>query len=357
MGTLTKAEGGLRCGYIWISGAFFAFLLFVGMVHLSYQLDARERGGDELMVIRAAEGPFKIPPPKGSDAGTVPYQDVGVYNRLENTPEELAALDAKSGEQLLPPPEEPAQADDGLPRILNAPDEPVEGADITIPSNISEMISREAFQNAYGGDEGSLDEATARIPQAAKDASDEVAALLEAAMKVKTDAAVAAAEIKPYAKRADTKKIAKKKKKVEEPVKVAKAEPVPIPAPVPKKAEEPKKTAKTETVKARETVPKIKKEPEVDVAALAPKPPPKGSHVVQLGAFRKRAEAEDAWRRVARANKDVLGSMSPIIVKADIPEKGIYYRLRVGPMENRSSAKSLCKLLDKRNQACIVTKS
>ena len=52
----------------------------------------------------------------------------------------------------------------------------------------------------------------------------------------------------------------------------------------------------------------------------------------------------------------MLGSMKPIVVKADLGKKGIYYRLRLGGFETQDEAKSACGKLKSRGVSCFISK-
>jgi hypothetical protein len=92
-----------------------------------------------------------------------------------------------------------------------------------------------------------------------------------------------------------------------------------------------------------------------------PKPAPKpekpvaadtGAAKIQLGAYRSEKEAQDAWGKI-QGKFSALSGKSPTIVKADLGERGIYYRLRVGGYA-LSEAKSTCAALSAKGQACIL---
>lgn len=97
--------------------------------------------------------------------------------------------------------------------------------------------------------------------------------------------------------------------------------------------------------------------------AAAPSPAPakaavaaaQGGWVVQLAALKTEAEAKSEWSRIAGASKDVLGGFSSDIVQADLGAKGIFWRLRAGPMDE-AKARSVCAELAKRGQGCLVAK-
>lgn len=80
-----------------------------------------------------------------------------------------------------------------------------------------------------------------------------------------------------------------------------------------------------------------------------------GGWLVQLGALKTEAEARADWSRVKAANKDVLGDYGSDIVRVDLGEKGIFWRLRAGPMDE-GQARSICANLAKRSQGCIIAR-
>ena len=88
--------------------------------------------------------------------------------------------------------------------------------------------------------------------------------------------------------------------------------------------------------------------------AAAP-PPAGGDFQVQLAAVRSPEQARGEWKRLRRKNGDMLGKLRLFITKADLgPEKGIYFRLRAGPLANEAEAKALCVILSERKIGCLV---
>lgn len=80
-----------------------------------------------------------------------------------------------------------------------------------------------------------------------------------------------------------------------------------------------------------------------------------GGWLVQLGALKTEAEARAEWSRVKGANKDVLGDYGSDVVRVDLGEKGVFWRLRAGPMDE-GQARSICASLSKRSQGCIIAR-
>ncbi|MDQ2105829.1 SPOR domain-containing protein, partial [Azospirillum isscasi] len=96
----------------------------------------------------------------------------------------------------------------------------------------------------------------------------------------------------------------------------------------------------------------------------APAPPPApapakaaggGSWRVQLAAVRSEAEASTEWKRLTSRYGAALGGLSMQVAKADLGEKGIFYRIQgVGLDEER--AKSVCAQLKAQNVGCVVVR-
>jgi hypothetical protein len=80
-----------------------------------------------------------------------------------------------------------------------------------------------------------------------------------------------------------------------------------------------------------------------------------GGWVVQLGAVHSEKEAQAEWSRVHGANKDTLSGLSSDIVRVDLGAKGIFWRVRGGPVDE-AQARTICAQLTKRNQGCIIAR-
>lgn len=70
-----------------------------------------------------------------------------------------------------------------------------------------------------------------------------------------------------------------------------------------------------------------------------------GNFFVQVGARNDQAAAMAAFATLQQKYASVLGNHSPSVVKADLGEKGVWFRLRVGPFESKSDAERLCEQL------------
>jgi cell division septation protein DedD len=101
--------------------------------------------------------------------------------------------------------------------------------------------------------------------------------------------------------------------------------------------------------------------PAKTVAKAVAKPAPAakpaaGSWQIQMGAVRSEARAKAAIARLVKANKDVLGSKQTSIVRADLGQRGVYFRLRAGPYASRAEANTACGKLAARKVGCMAVR-
>jgi len=97
-------------------------------------------------------------------------------------------------------------------------------------------------------------------------------------------------------------------------------------------------------------------------AAQAPLSPTKAAAAqaagtrLQLGSLRSEDEARQEWERIKRKNSDLLGSLSATPVRADLGDKGIYYRILAGPIADPAAAERICSELKQRSIGCIIAR-
>lgn len=86
--------------------------------------------------------------------------------------------------------------------------------------------------------------------------------------------------------------------------------------------------------------------------------PQTGSHVVQVASLRSHAEAQLYWAKIeGEFNHLLLPSLGSDIKRADLGDKGVFYRLRISGFTNKNDAERLCARLKQQNQACFTTRS
>ena len=96
--------------------------------------------------------------------------------------------------------------------------------------------------------------------------------------------------------------------------------------------------------------------PEAQTAAV-PMPAASGTGFqIQLASVLSEEAAMAEWKRVSGKNKELLGTYSPAVTKADLGDRGVFYRLRVGPLADKAAADALCASLAEAKVGCIAVK-
>jgi len=112
-------------------------------------------------------------------------------------------------------------------------------------------------------------------------------------------------------------------------------------------------------------------EPETPPAAPARQPDPapvqaptaagiavdtSGDWVVQIASFRSRADAEAAWVAFQTRFSSIGAGVVPDVAEVDIPNRGVYHRLRIAAFASRDAAVAYCARLQQRGQDCLVAR-
>jgi cell division septation protein DedD len=81
-----------------------------------------------------------------------------------------------------------------------------------------------------------------------------------------------------------------------------------------------------------------------------------GPFRIQVGAVRSEDAVRTEWDRLRRAHPDLLGPLAVNSARADLGERGVFYRLQAGPVTDAGEAERLCAELKQRNVGCIVVR-
>ncbi len=333
---------------------------------------------DEPRIILADKDPIKVvPEEKGGK--TVPNQDKAVYDRVAGD-----NVTSPQQEQLVTTREEPvdvvqrtlmpealpddgddvAQASEDESRLLPGVDEPVTAnADtgnkpLVSPRRVKTMIvkpdgtlvAREDTVTEPATETASLDaKATATTGQASGEAS----ATVDADASLRTEQA--SAEARPRSALAeaasaeveDTAPVRTVKTTTIGAAATAAADDTPVPETRP--ADQPVNVVGTVTETGRQKVEETQAE-QTQVAAVAP-----GSYVMQIASLPSEAEAQKAYAALSRKFSGVLGGHGVDIQKAEIANKGTYFRVRI-PAGSREEAIALCERYRGVGGSCLVTR-
>ncbi|MBM3564634.1 MAG: hypothetical protein FJX42_00785 [Alphaproteobacteria bacterium] len=92
-------------------------------------------------------------------------------------------------------------------------------------------------------------------------------------------------------------------------------------------------------------------------ASSAEKAQAPSGYLIQIAAVREPERAEIEWNRLQRQHGEALGGLKLFVVRADLGDKGVFWRLRAGPFADEAAAKSRCADLAKRKVGCMTVKA
>lgn len=78
--------------------------------------------------------------------------------------------------------------------------------------------------------------------------------------------------------------------------------------------------------------------------------------VVQVASTRSQVDADNVWATIQRKFPSLVSGTYADVKRADLGDKGIYYRTRVAGIADKSAAQTLCASFKAAGQACFVAK-
>jgi hypothetical protein len=103
--------------------------------------------------------------------------------------------------------------------------------------------------------------------------------------------------------------------------------------------------------------------PGPEVAAAAPAAAPtqsaapafaaSGPYVAQLAALQSQAAVQAAWTRLSSRAPNLFGQARLDVQRADLGQRGIYFRVRAGYFADRANASRFCDRIRQMGQDCI----
>jgi outer membrane biosynthesis protein TonB len=121
------------------------------------------------------------------------------------------------------------------------------------------------------------------------------------------------------------------------------AQPAPATTPAP-----PQQTA------AATQAPKAPPKPALAKEAPAKSAVPAGPVRIQLASLRTPEAAKEEWGRLKREHPELLGKLTAVAVKADLGDKGVWYRVQTQVFDDAAAAERLCTDLKKQNVGCSL---
>jgi cell division septation protein DedD len=82
-----------------------------------------------------------------------------------------------------------------------------------------------------------------------------------------------------------------------------------------------------------------------------------GGYLVQVSSQRSESDAHASYKALQSRYPAVLGSHTPLIKRADLGDKGVYYRAMVGPFSTPEEASQFCGNLKTAGGQCVVQRN
>ena len=82
-----------------------------------------------------------------------------------------------------------------------------------------------------------------------------------------------------------------------------------------------------------------------------------GDYFVQLASVKSDASARKEWKRLRKAHPDLFDDLAVDVQRADLGDRGIFYRIRTGPFPNRATAQDMCWQIKAAKLGCLVVRS
>ena len=87
---------------------------------------------------------------------------------------------------------------------------------------------------------------------------------------------------------------------------------------------------------------------------VASKPDPLKGYRIQIGAHRSEAAAKSAWNKRLKQHGTILNQLTLIVRRVDLRNRGVYYRVQAGPLNDQEAAKRMCDALKQKKVGCLV---
>ena len=81
-----------------------------------------------------------------------------------------------------------------------------------------------------------------------------------------------------------------------------------------------------------------------------------GDYFVQLASVKSDQSARKEWLRLQKVHHALFGDLALDVQRADLGDRGIFYRIRTGPFPNRATAQDMCGQIKAAKLACLVVR-
>ncbi|HZP09625.1 SPOR domain-containing protein [Methyloceanibacter sp.] len=307
-----------------VGSALLGAIALGGALAFVYKQSGGGIGSEQPPVVTADNSPVKEVPddPGGKE---FPHKNKLIYDRLQNGDEAENDKLVPRQEDVAVPALPPAQTETaGLPT-------PVATTDLTTPSAAQAAVDSTAAGAAPAA-VASADDTTDGGPRRVK------------TLKVHPDGSVEdpAPGTAAAAQGADSQTAA-----LPAPAAPAPAAAMPVPAADPAPAAAAAPAPAPQQTAAMEPAPAAPKAKPAATQASATPAAATGStkYVVQVGSKKNQTEALASFADMQQKYPSLLANYRPIVQKADLGTKGVWYRLRIGPIADKAAAAKLCSQL------------
>ncbi len=81
-----------------------------------------------------------------------------------------------------------------------------------------------------------------------------------------------------------------------------------------------------------------------------------GDYFVQLASVRSDDSARNEWTRLRKVHSELFDDLTLDVQRADLGDRGIFYRIRTGPFPNRATAQDMCAQIKAAKLGCLVVR-
>jgi hypothetical protein len=78
---------------------------------------------------------------------------------------------------------------------------------------------------------------------------------------------------------------------------------------------------------------------------------------VQVSSRKTEAEAQAEWQQLQSRFASILGGQQATIRRADLGERGVFYRAQLGPYTTRVQASEICQSLKAAGGECVIQRN
>jgi hypothetical protein len=332
---------------------------FLGYAWYSDKVAITNAAQGEIPLLKADKTPIKEAPSEEENV-TVPDLDKRVYDAINPGAKQVNA----KAERILPKPEEPIDlAQIGKQKTEKNNDQPTAETETISNDSAEENALTEEEKNIVIPDENSSLVEKSTDKNAAENAEN-ISSAAENTEKTTAEEPEKTAEktAEKNAEISDEDQLTALAEKVSSANETEKSQPKPQLRPG-KKAPESSKNESSKIKDNKETEVSLKTKnaqpKNLDKAAdagqkLKAKNNASSAARIQLGAFKTKEEALSEWKKIKAKHADATKNLEAITERADLGEKGIFYRLQAGNLANENEGRTVCKKLIAQSQGCFL---